>query len=423
MSGRGALLLGVLVAGGALALRLRTPVAAEHAGLPTLVLHSQNFVQEVGAEGRLRAVKASPLTVPVATGGPLKIAWTEPDGARVEKGQVVVRFEPTDFEKKLKDGQADRATADAKLEKEQTLVASALRGRARTEQLSQVELQKAREFQNKDPEIFSRNQIIESEIDEQLSTARSQHAGAARGIESSLSKNKLEMINVERKKADLVVDQAQRGLASLELRAPHDGILVFEPNWQGILPSVGDSCWPGQKLASLPLLDEMEAEVFVLEADAGGLKVGKTARVFLESHPETLYTGTIKNVDTLAKRPVRDVPVQYFGVTLQLDRTDVATMKPGSRVHATLQLESREALVLPRQAVMEDHGQPTVYRWHAGQFEPVQVKLGPASLGRVVIEEGLSDGDEVALVDPSRPPEPAAGAARAPRPAAKEQAP
>lgn len=423
MSGRGAWLLGALVAGGALALRWRAPAAAEHADLPTLVLHPQSFVQEVGADGHLRAVKASPLTVPVATGGPLKIAWTEPDGARVEKGQVVVRFEPTDFEKKLKDGQADRATADAKLEKEQTLVASALRGRARTEQLSRVELEKAREFQNKDPEIFSRNQIIESEIDEQLSTARSQHAGAARGIESALSKNKLELINVERKKADLVVDQAQRGLASLELRAPHDGILVFEPNWQGILPSVGDSCWPGQKLASLPLLDEMEAEVFVLEADAGGLKVGKTARVFLESHPETLYTGTIKNVDTLAKRPVRDVPVQYFGVTLQLDRTDRAIMKPGSRVHATLQLESREALVLPRQAVIEDHGQPTVYRWHGGQFEPVQVKLGPASLGRVVVEEGLNDGDEVALVDPSRPAERAAGPARNPGPSSKEATP
>ena len=423
MSGRGALFLAVLGAGAALALGLRPPAASEHDGLPTLVLHPQSFVQEVGAEGRLRALKASPLTVPVAAGGPLKIAWTEPDGARVSKGQVVIRFEPTDFEKKLKDGQADRATADAKLEKEQTLVASALRGRARTEQLSQVELQKAREFQNKDPEIFSRNQIIESEIDEQLSTARSQHAGAARSIESTLSKNKLELIDVERKKADLVVDQAQRGLASLELRAPHDGILVFEPNWQGNLPSVGDSCWPGQKLASLPLLDEMEAEVFVLEADAGGLEVGKSARVFLEAHPQTLYAGTIKNVDTLAKRPVRDVPVQYFGVTLQLERTDVATMKPGSRVHATLQLESRQALVLPRQAVLEDHGQPTVYRRRAGQFEPVPVKLGPASLGRVVIEEGLSDGDEIALVDPTRATEHSAETARGPKPAAQEQTP
>jgi HlyD family secretion protein len=415
VNGKVALIAALLVASLALAVRLRSRAELEHDGLPTLALQREAFVQEVGADGTLRAVKASPLTVPVATGGPLKIAWTEPDGSRVAQGQVVVRFEPTEFEKRLKDGQADRATAEAKLEKEQTLVASALRGRARTTQLSQVELDKAREFQNKDPEIFSRNQIIESEIDEQLSTARNQHAGATQQIESSLSKNKLEMIAIERKKAQAVVDQAQKGLESLELRAPHAGILVFEPNWQGNLPAVGDSVWPGQKLASLPRLDEMEAEVFVLEADAGGLKVGKGARVFVESRPDVLYDGKIKRVDTLAKRPVRDVPVQYFGVTLELDRTDVASMKPGARVHATLLLESREALVLPRQAVFDDHGQPIVYRWHGAAFEPVRVKLGPSSLGRVVIDAGLSEGDQIALVDPSRPAQPA--------PAKKERSP
>jgi HlyD family secretion protein len=215
------------------------------------------------------------------------------------------------------------------------------------------------------------------------------------------------------------VDQAQKGLDSLELKAPNAGILVFEPNWQGILPAVGDSVWPGQKLASLPLLDEMEAEVFVLEADAGGLKVGKTARIFVEAHPDTLYTGAIKRVDTLAKRPVRDVPVQYFGVTLALDHTEPAVMKPGARVHASLLLESREALVLPRQAVFDQQGQPLVYRWQGAEFEPIKVKLGPSSLGRVVIDEGLNEGDEIALVDPTR----SAQAAQATPQAAKESKP
>jgi HlyD family secretion protein len=401
MRGWGLLGVAVVVAALAIALRLRPRTELEHGGLPTVFLQPQPFLQEVGAEGNLRAVRASPLTVPVATGGPLKIAWTEPDGSRVEEGQVVVRFEPTDFEKRLKDGQADRATADAKLEKEQTLVAAALRGRARTSDLSQLELEKAREFQNKDPEIFSRNQIIESEINEQLSTARSQHAGATRKIESKLSENKLELISIERKKAQAAVDQAQKGLDSLELKAPHAGILVFEPNWQGSLPSVGDSVWPGQKLANLPGLEEMEAEVFVLEADAGGLKVGKTAQVVVESHPEVVYAGKIKRVDTLAKRPVRDVPVQYFGVTLELERTDPSWMKPGARVRAKLKLEDRSALVLPRQAVFEDRGHPMVYRWQSGAFAPVQVKLGPSSLGRTVIEEGLDEGDCIALVDPT----------------------
>ncbi len=405
MRGWSLLVVAVAVAAVALALRLRPRTVLEHGGVPTVVLAPEPFRKEVSAEGNLRAVKASPLTVPVATGGPLKIAWTEPDGSRVTQGQVVVRFEPTDFEKRLKDGQADRATADARLEKEQTLVAAALRGRARTAELSELELEKAREFQNKDPEIFSRNQIIESEINEQLSSARSQHAGATRKIESALSQNKLELISIERKKAQLAVEQAQKGLDSLELKAPHDGILVFEPNWQGTLPSVGDSVWPGQKLASLPGLEEMEAEVFVLEADAGGLKVGKTAQVVVESHPEVVYAGQIKRVDTLAKRPVRDVPVQYFGVTLQLERTDPTWMKPGARVHAVLQLEDRSALVLPRQAVFDHRGHPAVYRWQGTGFEPVQVELGPSSLGRVVIEKGLVEGDRVALADPARTPE------------------
>jgi len=406
-AGRWALLLlfAALVAGAALAIRWRSPDAPKHGGLPTLELRRQTFVQEVGADGHLRALRASPITVPVATQGPLKIAWTKPDGSRVEKGDVVVRFEPTEFEKRLKDGQADRATADARMLKEQTLVDSALRGRARTTQLSQVELEKARDFQNKDPEIFSRNQIIESEIDEELSTARSEHAGASQKIESSLSKNKLELIAIERKKAQLVVSQAEKGLDSLEVRAPNAGILVFEANWQGNLPSVGDSVWPGQKLASLPLLDTMEAEVFVLEADAGGLKAGKSARVSIEAHPDTKYGGKIARVDTLAKRPVRDVPVQYFGVTLELERTDPAVMKPGARVHAVLLLENREALVLPRQAVFDDHGQSIAYRWQNTQFEKVKLVLGPSSLGRVVIEEGLNEGDTIALVDPAGPPE------------------
>jgi multidrug efflux pump subunit AcrA (membrane-fusion protein) len=114
---------------------------------------------------------------------------------------------------------------------------------------------------------------------------------------------------------------------------------------------------------------------------------------------------------------VRDVPVQYFGVTLELDHTDPASMKPGARVHASLLLESREALVLPRQAVFDDHGQPFVYRWQGAAFEAVKVTLGPSSLGRVVIEEGLNEGDQIALVDPSRP-------AEAPEPpAAKESKP
>ena len=37
----------------------------------------------------------TPLSPPRGTSGPLKVAWTVPDGSEVKKGDVVVRFAPT----------------------------------------------------------------------------------------------------------------------------------------------------------------------------------------------------------------------------------------------------------------------------------------------------------------------------------------
>src|SRR5690606_25763073 len=124
----------------------------------------------------LRASRSIVIGVPPGVPSPLKIAWTSPDGSAVRKGEVVVRFEPTDFEKRLLDGEADRASAQAKAEKERGLAALAQRKRERSAALSALELLEVRKFQATDPEIFSRNQIIESGIDEQLSAARRDYA-------------------------------------------------------------------------------------------------------------------------------------------------------------------------------------------------------------------------------------------------------
>src|SRR5690606_31846054 len=107
---------------------------------------------------------------------------------------------------------------------------------------------------------------------------------------------------------------------------------------------VGDSVWEGKSIATLPVFGEMEAEVFVLEADAGGLKVGKPARVVLEAHPERVYPATIASIDTLAKQPRNGVPTQYFGLVLRFEKTEPELMKPGGRVQAMLVLDRQTAL-------------------------------------------------------------------------------
>ncbi len=376
----------------------------ESENIPTITVTRTAFVHQVTAEGVLKAVRSTPLTVPQETQGPTKIAWLMEDGAHVRSGDVVVRFDPTELENQLIDGSVTLSTSESQLSKKEVESGATMSKLVEDEKLARSELQMALEFQSKDPDIFSRIEIIESEIDEKLAEKRVHHAEDSLAAHRQLAETEMDLLSIELRKAQQKIDHAQKGLAALEVIAPHDGVAIFKRDWHGNPKRVGDVVMRGEPLAEIPSLDEMEAEVFVLEADAGGLAVGRPAEVVLASNGGAVYPGEIRTVDALPKPRMRGVPLQYFSVTVKLDQTDPSVMKPGQRVRATLTLEEREeALVVPRQAVFDIETQRVVYVLRGGNFEAVEVSLGPTSLGRIVIESGLQTGDLVALRDPAEP--------------------
>jgi RND family efflux transporter MFP subunit len=373
--------------------------------VPTYVVTQDKLVREVTADGNLRAVTATPLTAPRSRGdfGPMKIAWIAEDGQRVAKGDVVVRFDPSDPEKQLRDSQADLASATARLRAEQIKSKLAIEARDTAAKMAAKELEQTRKFQSKDEEIFSRHQIIESQIDEKLAGARKEHAERTKEVERKLSRSKTGIIAVEQQKAQVAIKHAKAALEEMEIRAPHDGLFIHRRNWRGETPKVGDQLWPGQKVAEIPLLESMEAEVFVLEIDGSGLAKDQPAEVVIEAWPEVVHRGKVRLVDKLAKPRMHRVPIQYFAVVIELDKTDIEVMKPGQRVRATITLDEEQALVVPRQAVFNKDGKNFVYRrTERGDFEQVAVELGAATSGRVIVKSGLAAGDRIALRDPTR---------------------
>ena len=374
--------------------------------VPVATVTEREFVRRVTAEGNLEAAKATPITAPIEMDGGAKIAWLAPDGTRVRAGEVIVRFDPSDMQKSLEDGVADLDAAGNRIDGKHAEERGMLRNLDRDAALAGLELEYARAFQSKDAEIFSRMQIIESQIDEDLSSRRKDHAKAVRGIRQKQIGAEIELLEIDRRKADLKVAKAEKGLRALEVVAPHDGIVVFQRGWRGEPKRVGEDVWPGEPIAEIPDLGGMDAEIFVLEADAGGLQVGQAASVIVESVPDRSWPAKIKSIAPLAKPRSQWQPVQYFSVTLSLDRTEPSVMKPGQRVRADLALDKRgTALVVPRDAVVEKDGKRIVYRRRESDWEPVEVTLGPSAPGRVVVEKGLAAGDVVALRDPTLTPE------------------
>jgi len=371
--------------------------------IATLTVEPSHFARRVGAEGTLKAVKATPISAPQSATAPLKVSWMADDGSLLRKDDVIVRYNAADFENLLLNGREDRSTASNKLAKTNSAATATRRNLGRDARLAEGDLEAARKFKFDDAEIFSRYDRIESEVDQDLAGNRKVHAEEVLRIRDDLARVERDILSIEDRKAGLKIKQAEEGLQALQVVAPHDGILVLTRNWRGEVPRVGDTMWRGQAIGEIPELASMQAEVFVLEADAAGLAVGQKATLFLEADSRTTFQGTVKAVDKVARPRIPRLPVQYFGVTVEIEKTNPRLMKPGARVHAVLEIENQDnAFAIPRQALFEKEGRKIVYRRKDKAFEPVDVTIGSSSAGRVVVTKGLRKGDEIALEDPSK---------------------
>lgn len=393
---------------------LRMPIAAillaactggsQTGDVPTAKVARERLMRRVTADGKLKAVDATAITAPIEAQVPLKIGWVADDGTLLKKGDPVFRFDPTELEKNLLDGRTNWTQSENKIVKEdaQALATRTNLGRDATQ--AELEMENAKKLAAKDAGIFSRFEIIESQIDEDLAGERRDYAEQVRSIRDRVSRANRDLLVIEQRKADIGIKRSEAGLRSLTIVAPHDGILVLKRDWRGDPPRVGRTVWSGFPLAEIPNLRNMEAEVYVLEADAGGLEVGQPADVTLDSVPGRVFKGKIKTVDPLAKPRFRGVPVQYFGVTVELSATDPAVMKPGAGARATLELGQRTPVIaVPRHAVFEKNGSKVVYRLKGGRFVAVPVVLGVTSLGKIEVKKGIAAGDVIALRDPTRP--------------------
>jgi hypothetical protein len=394
---------GATVVAAAAALAAWSRLAPGAADVPTAAVVRGDFTHRIWAEGFVQAAEATLLGPPPMVRGQLRIAWLAPDGARVGAGDVVIRFDPTDLETRLEEGRTERATADARIERTRVREDSAGRNLERDAEIAGVELEHARRFPTQDPQVFSRVDIAKSEIDERLAIARKEHAEGQRGIRDDLARVEIDLLGIERRKADLKIAQAEGDRSALEVRAPHAGIFSLKERW-GEVPKVGGIVWGGNAIAEIPQLDVLEARVFVLEADAGGLRAGVPASVVVDGHADRVLAARVRAVDALAQPRQPEVPIQYFGVVLELAEHGTVPLKPGQRVQATIVVEERaDALTVPRQAVFEREGRSIVYVRHGRTFEARDVRLGPVGLGRQVVEDGIAPGDLVALGDPTRP--------------------
>ncbi len=365
-------------------------------------LKKSSFLIEAPAFGELQAASSTPISVPQVRTGGLKVFWIVKEGSRVRKGDTLVEFDASELIQQSQDTNSNLESTLRQLE------VTVLRGNSDTGQvavdreIAGMELQKVKTQAPRENSIFTRNEIIEGELNIELSSTRVSELGGKMDSKKNLNQTSQRILVIERRQHEKKRDLLQQSLGSLKILAPHDGIVLHKKDgWWMVGTSVGDTRWPGTTILTIPDIAALKAKVYVLEADAGNLKVGQKGYLTVDSHPTRHFEIAVERLETLARPLEKDSPVKYFEVLLKLEGKADDILRPGKMVRARITVAHlKDVLVIPRSALSEENRRFYVWVDAPPIPEKREVEIGSGDGARIALLSGVREGESVLLNPP-----------------------
>ncbi len=214
---------------------------------------------------------------------------------------------------------------------------------------------------------------------------------------------------LKQKKAHL--DKVTSDLEHAIIKAPVDGIVLYgdasQMRWYGqqFKVAVGEKVNPHYTLLTIPDLSAFKVKLGVNEAEVNKVKAGQPVTIRPEALPDAVFKGTIKSVGSVPSPRedwTSDPSRSKFEVEIEVDGVD-PRLKPGMKGRVDISVdEVKAALHVPLDAIFEKDGKTFCYVLGGAKPEERKVTIGRASSDFAEVLEGLSDGEKVALYDPTK---------------------
>jgi HlyD family secretion protein len=307
------------------------------------------------------------------------------EGDRVERGQTLLRLDPTVYVAEVRQQEASRRNAAIAIERAQINLANQERGLDRTGQL------------------YKAKYIDISKYDDAV------HQVDLAKVELRASRESLEQ-------ASALLSQSREHLAKTEVRAPIDGTVTAVPIKIGETAVASATGIAGSSLMTIADVGSIMAEVNVDEADIARVAVGQQAKVFPAAYPDQPLTGRVESVAMAPKGALPGAQSQgrSYVVKLRLDDPRLA-LRSGMTCRVEIVVGSSAARpAVPIQAVMSEEiadakgkdkervkNTSYVYVVQDGKARKTTVELGLSDDTNQEVTRGLAAGQTIA-VGPAR---------------------
>ena len=195
-------------------------------------------------------------------------------------------------------------------------------------------------------------------------------------------------------------NEALKELELTKIRAPAPGMAVLREEYRSgerRRPRVGDLALKNQPLLNLPDMSTVLVKTKVREVDLHKVAVGKSASIELDAYPDMQLRGQVVSIGVLA---LSDRSDKVFEVLVQLSESH-PNLRPGMTARVTIHSESvTDQLTVPLHAIFTRKTEPYCYRKSIGGFLATPVTIGSHNENWAVVLNGLSEGDQIALVNP-----------------------
>jgi Cu(I)/Ag(I) efflux system membrane fusion protein len=186
---------------------------------------------------------------------------------------------------------------------------------------------------------------------------------------------------------DQIRDLASRGTVreSLTFYSPIAGTVLEKTVQEGIYVDEGTVLYKLADLSTVWILLD------VYEQDLRFIRSGADVVVRSDTYPGELFTAKVTFINPVVNQETRTTQVRLEAPNLH------GKLKPNMYVHGSIQLVTKDALVVPRPAVLSTGKQSVAWIEVAkNRFEPREVITGITTATQIEIVEGLSEGDLVA---------------------------
>jgi hypothetical protein len=208
-------------------------------------------------------------------------------------------------------------------------------------------------------------------------------------------------VSAEFRKVKNEMDAMTKVLASFNILAPEDGMVIYEKGWDGKAIKAGSQIqmWD-PNVAQLPDLTKMLSKTYVNEVDVRKVKSGQKVEVGLDAYPDKKLSGQVIRVANVGEqRPNSDAKV--FEVAVEIQGTD-PTLRPSMTTSNKIVVSVKDSALFIPLETLHSHFDTITFVYIKDGINTIkqEIIVGETNANDAVVLKGLKEGDRLFLSVP-----------------------